>query len=273
MWATFLNHINATITSIGDTAVLFWQGLLAQISLLAIIDILLVFILLWWIYKKLRRTDLIKILPKIFLLLLIMLVARILGLVTLFYVSGAITLLVLLSLAALYASEIKNVLESQVLILGDTRLVRTSTGDVQGVIRSLGEAFAVLTKAQKSALVVIKQGRSLMRLVENGTKMNSKVKSELIIDFFANGSTLSKGAVVIEGDRIVAAGSTLFKRDSRVLFNVTNPVIRKVAKDLDAVVVVANRTMGSIAVLHGDDIYRNLSPQDLTRVLRTILFG
>ncbi len=273
MWATFLNHIDATIVSVGNTATLFWQGLIAQISLLAIIDVLLVFALLWWIYKKMRRADIIKVLPKIFLLLLIMLVARILGLTTLFYVVGAIMVLVLLSLAALYAPEIKNVLESQVVIFKDTQPVRTSTGDSQGVIRSLGEAFAVLAKAQKPALVVIKHSKPLTRLIENGTRMNSRVKSELIIDFFANGSALSKGAVVIEGGRIVAAGSTLFRKNSRVLFNVTNPIIRRVAKDLGAVVVVASRMAGDIAVAHGDNIYKNLSPQDLSRILQNILLG
>ncbi len=274
MWATFVNHIELTIASIGNTAGLFWDGLIAQVSFLAIIDVLLVFGLLWWIYKKLRRTDLIKILPKLFLLLIIMLVARILGLITLFYVTGAVIVIVILALAALYAPEIKHILEeSQLIILKDTQSVRTSTGDTQGMIRALGEALAVLVKAQKPALVVIKKEGSLARLIENGTKMNSKVKSELIIDFFANGSTLGKGAVVIEGDRIVAAGSTLLKRGGRVLFNTSNPAIQRVAKDTGAVVIVANKTVGDIAVLTKDNIYKNLSPRELTRILQTILIG
>lgn len=274
MWATFVNHINMTFMSIGNTAGLFWDGLIAQISLLAIIDVLLVFGFLWWIYKKLRRTDLIKILPKLFLLLLIMLVARIFGLMTLFYVSGAVLVIVLLALAALYAPEIKHILEeSQLIIFKDTQPTRTSTGDTQGMIKSLGEAFAVLVKAQKPALVIIKRGGSLTRLIENGTKMNSKVKSDLIIDFFANGSTLSKGAAVIDGDRIVAAGSTLLKRGGRVLFNTNNPAIKRVAKDMGGVVVITNKTIGNIAVLTKDDIYKNLSPRELTRILQTILIG
>lgn len=274
MWATFVNHINETVMSIGNTAGLFWDGLMVQISLLVVIDVLLVFGLLWWIYKKLRRTDLIKILPKLFLLLLIMLTARILGLITLFYVSGAIIIVVILALAALYAPEIKHILEeSQLIILKDAQPVRTSAGDTQGMIRALGEAFAVLVKAQKPALVIIKKGGSLARLIENGTQVNSKIKSELVIDFFASGSTLGKGAVVIEGDKIVAAGSTLLKRGGRVLFNTSNPAIQRVAKDMGAVVIVANKTVGNIAVLTKDDVYKNLSPKELTRILQTILIG
>jgi len=130
-----------------------------------------------------------------------------------------------------------------------------------------------LVKAQKPALVVIKRDGSLTRLIENGTKMNSKVKSDLIIDFFANGSTLSKGAAVIDGDRIIAAGSTLLKRGGRVLFNTNNPAIKRVAKDMGGVVVITNKTIGNIAVLTKDDIYKNLSPQELTRILQTILIG
>lgn len=272
MWTVFINHINKSLASVVDTAQLFWDSVVSQISLIAIVDVVLVFLLLWWIYRKLRRTDLIKIFPRVFLLLIIMLVARILGLFTLFYVTGAILVIVLLSLAALYAPEIKSALEvARIQLPKGTMPVRVGAGNTQAMIRSIGETFAVLTKAHKPALVVIKADRSLARLIENGTKMGSRVRADLLIDFFANGSTLSKGAAIIEGDRIVAAGSTLLKKNSRVLFSVTNPAIRRVARDLGAVVIVASKAVGDISVLYQDNMYKGLSPQDLTRLLQTIL--
>lgn len=255
-----------------STATLFWATLVSSLSVASIIDILLVFAILWWLYKKLRRSDLIKILPRLFLLLLLILVARLLGFWALFYAGGFLLLISLLAIASLYASEIKNILEVQYAKVVSSHTAHpVSTADRQAMIKALSETLAVLVRSHKSALIIVKRSKPLTRLAENGTKMNSSVKPELMIDFFSSGSSLSKGAVIIEGNRITAAGSTLWRPNTKILFNTNNPAIIRVAKDLGAVVIVVNRTIGDINLLVGDDSYKNLSPQDLTRLLQNIL--
>ena len=147
---------------------------------------------------------------------------------------------------------------------------RVSVGDIQQVIKAIAEAMAVLARAKKPALFVIKKDRSLSRLIDNGTRMHSPVTSELLIDFFNNGSVLGRGAAVIDGNRIVAAGSTLLRPRAKVLFSPTNLNIKKVARDWGAVVVVVNKTIGNIALLSGEEVYTNLTPQELSRRLQHI---
>ncbi|HCL47468.1 TPA: hypothetical protein DHW58_00550 [Patescibacteria group bacterium] len=271
LWLKLIDQIQLSWDTAAGTAGLFWQSAAAQFTLWGLIDILLVFGLLWWLYRRLRRSDLIKIFPKILFLLLLALLARTLGLWALFIVTSSLTVVALLAIAALYAPEIKGVLETtgpKLPSFGDQP--RASVGDVQTMIRAVAEAAAVLSRGHKPALFVIKKDKSLTRLIDNGTRMHSLVKSELLIDFFGNGSVLGRGAAVIEANRIVAAGSTLLQPRAKVLFSTTNPAVRKVAKDWGADVVVVNKMVGDISLIHRDDVYKDLTPSELSKRLQTI---
>jgi len=272
-WTVLVNQLSTGLTQMRETAVLFWAGLVGQFSLIGLIDLILVATILWWLYRKLRRTDLITIVPKIFLLLILVLLSRILGLWALFYVTAFLLLIVLLAIAALYAPEIKHILSSDLKLSYHPRAVttHTSTGDAQSAIKTIVEALAVLTRSNKPALFVVKRDKPLTRLVENGTKMNSPLKADLLIDFFTGGSALGKGATIIDGNKIICAGSTLFRGNARILFNPTNPMIQRTAKELNAVVVVFNKTAGDISVIVGDDSYKKLALADLTKLLQNIL--
>jgi len=271
MWEVFFNHIGNTFSALANTTGLFWENIVNGITLVGIVDTLLVFGLLWWIYKRLRRSELIKIFPRVFILLIMMLLSKMFGLLALFYVSAFILVIVLLAVGVLYAPEVKNVLELPVIKLpSQARSGRATSVDIQGTIKTIGEALAVLSRAHKSALIIIRKDKPLTRLTENGTKMNSQVRSDLLIDFFANGSILGKGAVIIDGKKIIGAGSTLFKKGTKILFSINDRSVKKAAKDLGAVVIVANKAISDINVMYNDDVYKNLSPQDLVRVLQTI---
>lgn len=271
LWLKLIEQIQLSLATMTETAALFWRGVWAQFSLLGLIDIALVFAVLWWLYRRLRRTDLIKIFPKILFLLLLALLARTLGLWALFIVASSLTLVALLAIAALYAPEIKAVLEASGLKLASAvHQPRASVGNIQQMIQAVSEAVAVLARAKKPALIIIKKDKSLVRLIDNGTKMNSVATSELLIDFFGNGSVLGRGAAIIDGNRIVSAGSTLLTPRAKVLFSAVNPVIKKVAKDWGAVIVVVNKTIGDVSLVVGEDVYKNLTPAELSRRLQAI---
>jgi diadenylate cyclase len=271
MWATFTNHIFESSEIVANTAGLFYDGVVANISIIGLLDVVIVFALLWWVYRKLRRTDLIKILPKVFILLIFMLVARILGLWVFFYLSTGLFVIVLIALGALYAPEIKKVLEVSA-SLPNRNIPKSSpsTGEIQTTIKILVEAFSVLAKAKKPALVVIQADKPLNRLIENSAKMHSSLSIDLLIDFFGNGSELALGAAVVDGQKVIAAGSMLGNK-KRLLFNADDPHIKRIAKDFGAVIIISNKTTGELTVIHQDHAYKHLSPKDLAQVLQTAL--
>jgi DNA integrity scanning protein DisA with diadenylate cyclase activity len=272
-WDIFISHLAGSFQQMGESASLFWGGLTSQLSLIGLIDLALVASLLWWLYRRLRRSELLAIFPRIFILLIIVLAARILGFWAMFYVGGTLFVITLLAVAALYAPEIKHILIADIKFSSHPRATtqNVSTADYQTAIKTVVEALAVLTHSQKPALLMIKRDKPFTRLVENGTKMNSPLRAELLIDFFANGSGLSRGAALIDGNKIIGSGSTLFKSNAKVLFNSTNPMIQRAAKELNAVVIISNKTVGDINVVVGDNTYKNLALADLSKLLQNIL--
>lgn len=272
-WDVFINHLSVSFRQISESTNLFWGGLTSQLSLVGLIDLALVIGLFWWLYRRLRRSELLAIFPRLFILLIIILIAKIFGLLALFYVGSTLLVLTLLAVAALYAPEIKHILTSDIKIAHHPRIStpHVSTADHQTAIKTIVEALAVLTRAQKPALLVLKRDKPLTRLVDTGTKMNSPLRAELLIDFFANNSDFSKGAALIDGNKIIGAGSTLFRSHAKILFNPTNPMIQRAAKDLNAVVVLSHKAVGDISVVVGENTYKNLTLADLSKLLQNIL--
>jgi|GEM_PF-3060664 len=270
-FTSLVDFFKAGYDQAATTAQLFLNSIASQLSLIGIIDIIAIALLLGWLVRKLRRSDLIKVLPRLIFLLIAILIARLLGLWGLFYFGGALLVISLLSLATLYAPEVKGLLEVQFKRRAHTHKAQPiSTADIQSMIKSVSEAMAVLLRSQKPVLIVIKKGKNVNRLIDNGNKMNTQLTPDLLIDLFDSGSALSKGAVVIDGNQIVASGSTLFKPNAKVLFSTTNPSVMRAAKDLKAVVIVSNKTIGDINLLDGENTYKNLSPQDLRKLLQNI---
>jgi len=272
-WDIFINHLADGVAQMSGTASLFWAGLLSQFSFIGLLDLVLVAALLWWLYRKLRRTELLAIFPRIFILLIIVLIARIVGLWALFYVGGILFVITMLAIAALYAPEIKHILTADIKIPHHPQAAtpNVSTGDMQSAIKTIVEALAVLTRAHKPALIIIKRDKPLTRLVDNGTKMNSPLRADLLIDFFANDSTLSKGAVILDGNKIISAGSTLFRPNAKTLFNPANPMVQRAAKELNIIAVISHKAVGDISVVCGENIYKNLALADLSKLLQNIL--
>lgn len=244
-----------------------------HISLVSLLDLALVFGLLWWLYRRLRRTDLLKILPRLFLLLLILLIARIFGLWALYYLSGFLLFAAVIAIGAMYAPEIKHILEISKVSGHDNthKSVRVSTGDTRSAIKTIVEAIAVLTRSNKPALIIIRTDKAVTRLIDNGTKLNTKLSLEFLIELFSTNSELSRGALVIDGDRIVAAGSTLLKPKTKVLFNPNNPDIKKAVSDLNVIAIVLNKTFGDISVIANSATYKNLTPGDIDQILTKLL--
>lgn len=264
------SFISSGIQQAQSTALLFLESVTSQLNLLGILDIAAIFGLLYWISRKLRRSELQRAFPRLLILLAISLIARLIGLWALFYFTGGLFVISVLAVASLYAAEIKALLETAETKHQYNRPQPITTADLQTMIRSVCEAMAVLVRSQKSVLIVIKKHKPVQRLIENGTKMHAPAKPEAIIDIFSGTSQLAKGAVIIEGNHLVSAGSTLWQPNAKVLFSATNPAVMRVARDMKAVVILSNKTIGDIHVLDGENSYKNISPQDLVKLLQNI---
>jgi diadenylate cyclase len=144
------------------------------------------------------------------------------------------------------------------------------------VITEVVKAAAQLSKDKRGAIIAVQREVGLMEYVESGKQLRAAVSAELLSTIFAPYTPLHDGAVIIEGDNIVAAACIL----PLTQFPVYDPAIGTrhraaigLSEETDAAVVVVSEETGQISLAVGGRLEKNLSPEELTERLENLTQG
>ena len=131
-------------------------------------------------------------------------------------------------------------------------------------------AVAELSRDSTGALIVIERSISILDTIDVGAKLDANVNDLLIRNLFFNKSPLHDGAVVISGDKILAAGCLLpltQRHDIDSELGTRHRAAIGMAEKSDAIVVVVSEETGHISVAHDFKFIRNVSPNELKAYL------
>jgi diadenylate cyclase len=141
------------------------------------------------------------------------------------------------------------------------------------VVGEVVEAASQLSKDKRGAIIAIQREVGLMEYVESGKRLQAEVSAELLATIFAPYTPLHDGAVIIDGNNIVAAACIL----PLTQFPVYDPSIGTrhraaigLSEETDAVVVVVSEETGNISLAVGGRLEKSLSPEQLTGRLETL---
>lgn len=155
--------------------------------------------------------------------------------------------------------------------LGEARLFRLTTGLRRAqVIEELINSISYLSKNKIGALVVLERDVGLQGVVQAGTPLQAVVTSELLNTIFWPGSALHDMAVVIRGERIIAAGVQLPLAEAEQYSQELGSRHRAaygLSLECDALVVVVSEETGTISLAERGRLVRNLSPDGLRTAL------
>ena len=106
---------------------------------------------------------------------------------------------------------------------------------------------------------------------ESAKSVDAVLSSELLVSIFTPGGPLHDGAVIVRGDRIVAAGAFLPLTTTpppKLEHGTRHRAALGLSEDSDAVVIVISEENGSIAVAAEGTLEENLDSEALSRLLR-----
>lgn len=135
-------------------------------------------------------------------------------------------------------------------------------------------AAAQLSRLRYGALMVIARETGLQDYVKNGVSLDAAISRQLLINIFFPNSPLHDAAVIIEGDRILAASVVLPLTDNISASSQLGTRHRAaigVTEESDALAIVVSEETGQMSVAHSGRLIRNLDQDRLRRVLRTLL--
>ncbi len=127
-----------------------------------------------------------------------------------------------------------------------------------------------LSKQLFGALIVIERKTGLQDYAETGTRLDGAVSVELLEALFYKNSALHDGAVIIQGDRVVAAKCVLPLSDnvgSSAPIGTRHRAAIGISEVTDAIAVVVSEETGMISIAHNGKLLRGLDAESLQRNL------
>ena len=146
--------------------------------------------------------------------------------------------------------------------------------DISEMVDQLTKVLADMSSSKIGALIVIEREVGLDNIIENGQRMDALVSAQLLRTIFHPGSPLHDGAVIIRGNRIVAASCTLPLSDSPrigTMIHTRHKAALGVSEQSDAVVLVVSEETGMISLSVDSNLYRGLTPEEVRRRLLELL--
>jgi len=133
------------------------------------------------------------------------------------------------------------------------------------------EAVAAMSRTRTGALIAIERDVSLRSYLEGGVRLDADVTAPLLITVFNPTTPLHDGAVIIRGDRMVAAGC-LFPLTENVEegsgMGTRHRAAIGVTEDSDAITVIVSEETGTISIAVSGKMTSGLDPDNLRTILR-----
>jgi diadenylate cyclase len=236
----------------------------------SLVDILLVAFVIYWIFILIRGTRAVRIVIGLSILYLIYLVAEAANLQLLSTLLQTGAVVGLFAIVVVFQPELRRALE-QIGRVGSFNRLFVS-GDVSGaerVAREISRAARLLAGAHHGALIVLERDTGLQDLAtESGVPVHADLRAELLVTIFYHGTALHDGAVIVSGERILAAG-VLLPLSQNVLdserYGTRHRAAIGISEQTDAIVVVVSEETGSISLVMRGRIERNLTEEQLRR--------
>jgi diadenylate cyclase len=142
------------------------------------------------------------------------------------------------------------------------------------VLDQVLQAVKIMSKDRVGGLIVFERRNPLRSYTGSGTPLDATLSAELIRTIFTPLAPLHDGALIVNGDRLVAAGCILPLTDNPELSRELGTRHRAaigITEETDAVVVVVSEETGIISLVVDGGITRNLKPDQLRHDLERLL--
>lgn len=238
------------------------------------IDIILVAAIMFWIYRATRGTNAPYIISGIIMIYLMWVVVRTLNMELLSNILGQFVSVGVIALIIVFQPEIRRFLQMigmrQKRFNFIARIFNRNDNTSATIIAPIVQACREMSAHKTGALIVIGRQSDLRLITEGGIAIDAKISTPLLENIFFKNAPLHDGAVVIEGDRIVAAKCILPVTQSDVpkSYGTRHRAAIGMSEISDAIILVVSEETGGISIAHGGTIHRDIAPDQLANLLQ-----
>ena len=239
-------------------------------TLRSVLDVVLVFIIVYVVLKLFRGTRAVPTLVGIVFLSLLYWVSVTQELATLEFVLRYAVGFIGIAIIVLFQSEIRQAL---MYFAGRFRfpILKRQRGQFGGsVYEEIVLAVTTLSTEKIGALIVIERNVGLRNFVDSGVQLDARISYDLLVSIFHPETPLHDGAAIIREERLAAA--------SVFLPLTKNPAVSRelgtrhraaigITEGTDAISVVVSEETGLITYVEGGAVVRNVETTQLKKLL------
>jgi diadenylate cyclase len=247
------------------------QEVLRHLGWVEVLDVAVVAFVLYQLLRLLRGTQGTQILVGLVLLAVVGVLATQFNLVLLSWLFKNAGFFILIGVIVMFQPELRRALD-QLGRLGNIGrpLAGYSTRLYSQAISEAIRAAERLSARKNGALIAFERDVGLEDYAATGVRINGEISAEFLQSIFYPNSPLHDGAVIVRGNRIIAAGCLLPLPEEGVVrerLGTRHRAALGLSLASDALVLVVSEETGAISVIEEGKITRNLDSDGLRRVV------
>ena len=228
-----------------------------------IVDILLVWLVLYYVLKSLSKNVKMALLFKgIIFIVALKIISNLFDLVTVEFLLDYVIEWGVLAIIIIFQPEIRNVLEQ----LGRSQLLgrhkTLSVDERERLVFEIVSAIDVLRKSRVGALIVIERDNSLQDYISKAQPIYANISSKLLQSIFFPNNPLHDGGVIIQGDQITCARA-VFPTSENVKVSkrlgTRHRAALGVAEITDCISIVVSEETGRLSIAINGELRYNLT--------------
>ena len=247
-----------------------------RLTIWSVLDIVIVAIIIYGLLSLFRGTSAFSALYGIGLLLVAVAVVNSFpGLVMLNWLLRNLLPFLSFGLLVVFQPELRRAMERIGRVRGLFRrpLTARDQESIERTIAEVARSCRRLSERRYGALLVFERETGLHEYTDTGVQLDARVTSELLQTLFFPNSPLHDAAVVIHGDRVIAAGCVMPLSENPLDSSIgtRHRAGLGITELTDALSVVVSEETGIISLANNGRMVRNLDEGKLRKVLSVLL--
>ncbi len=248
-----------------------WFAFVPKITFLNVIEILILAFVFYKILTWAQSTRAWILLRGALIILVFYILAALLNFTTITWIISHIGSIAVIALVIVFQPELRRALEQ----LGSSNFLKAvlgvrdedrMNGFTDNTVNEIVRAAYEMGKVKTGALIVIERGIQLTEIENTGIEVDGIVTSQLLINIFEKNTPLHDGAVLIRGNRIVAATCYLPLSDNLSIskdLGTRHRAALGISESSDSMTVVVSEESGSVSLAYEGTITRIDDPEEL----------
>jgi diadenylate cyclase len=232
-----------------------------------VLDILIVAYVIYRIGLLIRGTRAMQMVVGLVVVGVAFVGSQMLGLFTINWLLNSFLGSLIVIIVVLFQSDIRRGLTS----VGSRSLLNFPQGASRIAAQELAKAVAWLSARKIGALIVLEREVGLSEYVESGHPIGGRLSAEILETIFMPRSPMHDGAVIIDGEQVLAAGCLLplsTDPDASLGLGTRHRAALGITEDSDAVAIVVSEEDGTVSLAQRGRLMRGLKPVELVETLQ-----